>query len=290
MECNLNPSLLASANGADVYCGDWRDLLMTGIEWDTLITDTPYSAKTHSGHAAGVSTSESMRAWAERESSGSTARDRTYRLRKAAKGIAHRRKLEYSHWTPEDVDAFVVAWSPRIRGWFCSITDDVLAPAWQASLKAAGRYAFAPLPLVVRGATVRQTGDGPSSWTSYLVVARWSTPEMLRWGTLDGAYVLPPGQKRDLPVVGGKQPWIMQRIVEDYSRPGDMIIDPCCGAGTTLVAAIRATGGPRRAVGGDVDSAHAAFAAQWIANPYREAPGLPSAPTTGQVTLFGGNA
>jgi DNA modification methylase len=50
----------------------------------------------------------------------------------------------------------------------------------------------------------------------------------------------------------------MERLVEYYSRPGDLVCDPCCGAGTALLAALR-TG--RRAVGGDAMREHAELAA-----------------------------
>jgi site-specific DNA-methyltransferase (adenine-specific) len=42
----------------------------------------------------------------------------------------------------------------------------------------------------------------------------------------------------------------MQSIVKDYSRPGDLIVDPCAGGGTTLLAA--AIEG-RRAIGAECD-------------------------------------
>jgi DNA modification methylase len=53
----------------------------------------------------------------------------------------------------------------------------------------------------------------------------------------------------------------MERLVEDYSRPGDLVCDPCCGAGTTLEAALR-TG--RLAVGGDVLREHAELSARRV--------------------------
>ena len=43
----------------------------------------------------------------------------------------------------------------------------------------------------------------------------------------------------------------------------------------------------RRAIGGDIDPAHAALAAQWIANPNRRAPGIERDSDTRQPSLFG---
>jgi DNA modification methylase len=42
----------------------------------------------------------------------------------------------------------------------------------------------------------------------------------------------------------------MSDIVRDYSRPGDLVVDPYAGAGTTLLAAHRIG---RRAVGAEMD-------------------------------------
>ena len=54
----------------------------------------------------------------------------------------------------------------------------------------------------------------------------------------------------------------MQAIVRDYSRPGDLICDPCAGGATTLIAA--ATEG-RRAVGAEMDPKTYALAQARIA-------------------------
>ncbi len=247
-------ALLAEQDGASVYHADWRSLLDVVATCDLLCTDTPYSAKTQKGHNGAIC--DDMR-----------------------------RSISYAAWTVADVNTFVESWSPRTAGWFVTITDTSLAPAWAAALEKAGRYVFAPLPFVAPGSTVRLSGDGPSSWTTWIIVARPKTRSMAKWGTLPGAYILPAGQGSDLPVVGGKPIWLMQRLIEDYSRPGDLVVDPCCGAGTTAVAAIRAG---RRAVAGDVLRAHADLAALWIKHPTRAAPSLEREESGGQASLFGG--
>jgi site-specific DNA-methyltransferase (adenine-specific) len=79
--------------------------------------------------------------------------------------------------------------------------------------------------------TVRLSGDGPSSWAIYLNVAR--PPALARWGTLDGAYVTGTGDRFH---IGGKPLGLMRAIVRDYTSPGDLVIDPFCGGGTTALA------------------------------------------------------
>jgi DNA modification methylase len=77
---------------------------------------------------------------------------------------------------------------------------------------------------------------------------------MASWGTLPGAYIVPSERK---PVVGGKPLSAMEALVRDYSRPSDLVCDPCCGGGTTLVAA-KLLG--RRFIGGDIDDKHVEIA------------------------------
>jgi len=130
---------------------------------------------------------------------------------------------------------------------------DLITP-WRDALSSAGLYAFAPVPCVITGMTCRLTGDGPSSWAVYLVVAR--TKAAHKWGTLPGAYVVSPEHERGAARIGGKPLPLMQQIVRDYSRPGMLVADPCAGHATTLVAALQAG---RRVWGAECDpAAHAA--------------------------------
>ena len=115
-------------------------------------------------------------------------------------------------------------------------------------MRAVGRYVFTPLPLVVRGRSVRLTGDGPSSWTDWMVVSR--TKSESKWGTLPGVY---EGVRGSIEHMGGKPLNAMCRIVEDYTREGDTVLDFCMGAATTAIACLR-TG--RKFVGIEKDPAH----------------------------------
>lgn len=224
----------------DIRCGDWRDVLADVEMVDAVITDCPYSEKTHSGH--------------DSSTSDDGVREKRLWPRKSRPGVLElpiaRQSITYAAWTEADVNAFVDSWAPRCRGWFCTITDNVLATHWAAALERHGRYVFAPLPIVEPGSRVRLTGDGPSSWTCWMVVARPKSEEFRKWGTLPGAYL---GKGRgDREHIGGKDSGIMRAIVRDYTRPGDLVCDPCAGAATTLIAA--AIEG-RRAVGAEMDPA-----------------------------------
>lgn len=253
---------LHSSASAQIYHCDWQALLDVVPECDLLLVDAPYSAKTHAGHDSGVA-----------EHQADNPRGRDYRVAHPSGGTGSRRSINYAAWGAAEVDAFVAAWGPRTRGWFVTVTDHVLAEVWKDALEAQGRYVFAPLPFVHPGRGVRLSGDGPSSWTCWIVAARPRSAAYSKWGTLPGAYVQPTGkgaQGYRSPVVGGKTTWLACRLVEDYSRPGDLVVDPCCGAGCFPVGAVQMG---RRAIAGDVDAAHAATAAQWIQRPHGPPPG-----------------
>jgi len=125
------------------------------------------------------------------------------------------------------------------------LSDSDLCLVWREAFETAGLTGFAPVPIVITGMTVRLSGDGPSSWAVYANVAR---PKALhRWGTLPGAYV---GPYADREHIGGKPLWAMTALVRDYTKPGDLVCDPCAGAATTLLAALIEG---RRAIGSEVN-------------------------------------
>lgn len=219
-----------------IHACDWRELsaiIDDSGGCDAVITDPPYSERCHRGHG---------------DVSG-TSRDGCSRA-----------DLPYAHWTPREVRAFCAAWHPLTRGWIVAMTDHVLAPAWCAALERVGRYVFSPLAYVHPGSRVRLSGDGPAQWSVWIVVARRKGAPLS--GARPGAYVQPPWQGDDRSITGGKTLWIMERLIEDYSARGDLVVDPCCGAGTTLVAAERLG---RRYFGADADPDRAEMARKRIA-------------------------
>lgn len=180
-----------------------KRLIAAGEQIDLLCTDAPYSKRTHSGH------------------------------NKTRPG--ERRGIDYASWTPEDVKRFVGTWRPLTRGWLVSITDHVLWDSWQLAAEENGLYAdFPPVPLSITGSRVRMQGDGPSPISYFLLVAR--PRELSTWGTIGrGAYY---GKRERLMMTGAKPIWAMREIIEDYSRIGQVVCDPCCGSGTTIVSAL----------------------------------------------------
>lgn len=190
------------SNSISVYLGDCRDVLPGLGVVDHIITDPPFSEQTHSGH----------------------------------NGISSRPKrtaLNYGSISEDEAKALSALFAASCSGWIVWFTDHTLAPVIRASMKATGRAVFAPLPFIQPGRSVRLSGDGPSSWTDWMVCAR--TSALRKWGTLPGGYVAGEGWK-DKEHMGGKPLKLMMAVVSDYSRAGELVCDPCLGGGTTLVA------------------------------------------------------
>jgi hypothetical protein len=203
---------------ATLYLGDCRDILPTLGKVDHVITDPPYSERTHRGHDVG-----------------------------GGNDGANRAGLGYAALRPEDVPSLADAFCRICAGWIVWMTDYRLAIPIEAALKSHGRYVFSPVPYHHPGRSVRLTGDGPSSWTDWLMVSR--TPAQMKWGTLRGGYVANEGWN-DRERMGGKPTRLMRLVVSDYSRRDELVCDPFMGAGTTgLACALEG----RRFVGVEID-------------------------------------
>jgi site-specific DNA-methyltransferase (adenine-specific) len=215
-----------------IYHGDCREILPHLPMVDHVITDPPYSERTHKGH--------------DDSAAGHLG---------FGKDGADRQSLGYKALKAHDVPVLSSLFSLKSDGWIVWMTDHHLAPSIQSSLEAIGRYVFAPLPFYAPGSRVRLSGDGPSSWTIWIMVAR--TAKLSRWGTLPGGYIAEEGW-RDRIHMGGKPLRLMTSLVSDYSREGDTILDPFMGSGTTLRAA-KDLG--RKAIGIELCEAHCETAA-----------------------------
>jgi len=215
----------------ELKCGRWQDVLADVAHVDHVVTDPPYSARTHEGH----NNAEDLDGKIGRHPRANGGFDRS----------RSRSRIEYEGWQPSDVEEFVDSWAPRVQSWMACLTDSDLQRHYQASYKVNGLTDFQPVPCVVRGMTVRLAGDGPSSWAVYLMVGR--TKAAHGWGTLCGAYDGPQGERL---IAGAKSLALMRKIVRDYSRPGDLICDPFAGSGTTLLAAVMEG---RNAIGAEMD-------------------------------------
>lgn len=193
-----------------LHLGDCRDILPELGGVDHIITDPPFSERTHAGF------------------------DSTSARKKLDGSV--RQSLGYGSISVDDARALADTFCQASSGWVVWFTDHALAPVVHRAMEANGRATFAPLPYFHPGRSCRLSGDGPSSWTDWMVCSR--TKALRKWGTLPGGYVAGEGWK-DKEHMGGKPLKLMQAVVTDYSRVGDLVCDPCLGGGTTLVACIK---------------------------------------------------
>jgi hypothetical protein len=231
--------------------GRWQDALADEFDGsmpacDAVITDPPFGKRTHDSKTTRYDGSD-------------------------PEGLTP----DFEPWTRDDVFEFVRAWSPACRGWICTMTSHDLVPHYEDAYREVDRFCFAPIPIVLPGMSVRQQADGPSSWSFWLVVARPRSRAWAGWGTLRGAYV---GKRSANAKSGrGKPEWLLREIIKDYSRPGNLIVDPMMGWGSTRIAA-RSLG--RVAIGCDghqpsYDRALVEIAKPWLKFPEERQP-MPS--------------
>lgn len=221
------------SDSVTLYLGDCREILPTLGKVDHIITDPPYGARTHARHDAS----------SERRRDGAAAR-----------------ALGYAALTPEEARHLAGLFHSSCSGWVVWFTDSDLASPIRDAMDGLGRTTFAPIPYHHPGRSVRLAGDGPSSWTDWIVVSR--TKAQSRWGTLTGGYVAGPGWA-DKERMGGKPVALMNLVVGDYSAFDQTVADPFMGAGTTGVACV-AQG--RAFVGIEIDRASFDTACRRIAD------------------------
>lgn len=211
-----------------LYRADCRDVLDEIGRVDAVVTDPPYSERTHAGHDATVNGHLGM------------SKDKSYRS-----GLA------YGALSSNDVLTLSDLFVRCCTGWIVWMCDHTLVPFIQGGLEARGRYVFAPLPYYAPGSRIRLSGDGPSSWTIWIMVARPATKQFSTWGTLPGGYVNQGWN--DVEIIGGKPTKLMEALVRDYSRDDDIVLDPFMGSGTTGVACVNLG---RRFIGIEIDQQH----------------------------------
>lgn len=202
---------------ADCFDDDHGIATVAGI--DHVAADPPYGKRTHSGQrharATGYSRAEGRRLLSETGDLG------------------------YKHWTPQDVGRFVERCESVCDGWVLSMTSHDLIGAYEDAFEAVKRYSFAPVVIVIPGMNVRLSGDGPSNWAVYLMVSRRRRGRK-GWSTKRGAYTGFAEDPRVAKGVKGAKPLsLMEAILRDYTKRGELVADPCAGSGTTGVAAVR---------------------------------------------------
>jgi hypothetical protein len=185
-----------------LICGDCRDIMPTLGKVDAVITDPPYGDdETHAGHLSGV-----------------TLRN----------GEAARRPLGFVGMNETECLSMTAMLLARTAGWV------VFTCEWHY-MEALHREGYLTRFGIwrKRNGAPQFTGDRPG--TGWEAIAICHNPGKKAWngGGRHGFYDIP---KIDSEHPCGKPLALMEAFVEDYSNPGDTILDPFMGSGTTGVA------------------------------------------------------
>lgn len=207
-----------------LYHGDYHDILPTLTYVDHVIADPPYSEKTHNNV----------------RSRRMGANDRGGRY-----GADLRRQVDlgFEHITPEDMRFLAEEFSRLSNRWVLVFSDVESDHLWRSELTRADMDYVRTGAWVKRGSTPQFSGDRPATafeaitichpsgrkrWNGGGKHALWDVPIVLNRARADKSERVHPTQKPEV---------LMRHLVCDFTDPGDVILDPTAGSGTTGVAA-----------------------------------------------------
>lgn len=154
-------------------------------------------------------------------------------------------------------------------GWAVLFTLAEGVRAWRDDLQAAGAKWDTCLAWVKPDASPRFNGQGAARGFECAVTA-WCGKGYRRWnsGGKRGVYTHCVNVGRDGRHPTEKPVSLMAEIVADFTRPGEVILDPFLGSGTTLVACAKLG---RKGIGIEVDPGHFDTACSRVEDAYRQA-------------------
>lgn len=253
--------MIAQGPGWELYQGRWQTALAHVTECDALITDPPYSERTHGGQRTGS---------------------------RPLGGGGRKSTLVYGGWTADDARDLAFHFAPLVKWWAVIFSDHALQRDHSESWDDQGWYTFAPVIWLRENPTPRLSGDGPTSAADYITVARPRHPVRgERAGSRPGYYVVGGNISSETCHTGGKPLAAMRAIIRDYTRPGDLVVDPCAGGGTTLLAAVMEG---RRAIGAEMDPTTWQKAVARLQRGYTAPLSFEAPARMEQIDLLGGEA
>jgi hypothetical protein len=235
----LKPYFELESDGIAIYLGEFQDVIAAvDCTGDVMITDPPYSDHVHENARLGANAP------------------------RAQSGMDISRALDFG-FDPASLalrSALGAYAATSIKRWSLVFSDTESAHLW--------RCAFAEVDHVRSCAWVRQmpmpqfSGDRPAS--GFELISLFHPPGRKRWnggGHAGVWYAKPAGRDAGEPRVHPAQKplALMRELVRLFSDPGETIVDPFLGSGTTLVAAREAG---RKGIGIERDEAHCERAAE----------------------------
>ena len=258
-----------------VIHGDCREVLPTLGQVDHVITDPPYSSRTHATAAAAAAAARDLPDGNKR---------RVYAS--GANGFG------FDCVTPDDRDALAREAARLAKRWVLVFTDNEGVGDWLRANEAAGLDHVRIGSWVKVGAPPQFTGDRPASGTEAIVIAHPSGRKRWNGGGAHAVWTHPiaaiDSKKRGdgrSDHLTPKPLSLMLELVELFTDPGDLVLDPFCGSGTTGVACLRLG---RRFIGIERDEKYAAVARERLE---AESQGLSLRDArAGQLPMFGGES
>lgn len=224
---------------------------------DHVITDPPYSEHTHAKQWVGAALTADGKARVSTNWSG----------------------LGFAHLTEEQARTAAQQFARLAKRWVLVFSDIEGIHLWRSSLLEAGLdYVRTCIWDKVDGAP-QFTGDRPAAGCEAIVCAH--QPGAKRWnggGRRNVFRVAVNGQRGDKPHPSTKPLPLMCELLELFTDPGELILDPFAGSGSTGVAA-RKLG--RSFLGFELSEEYAAIARRRVA-------GEEARPAPSQPSLFGG--
>jgi hypothetical protein len=148
-----------------------------------------------------------------------------------------------------------------VRRWFVMFTDAEGQAAWMGDLLAAGLQHVRVGAWVKPGALPQMSGDRPSAGFEAIEIAH--RPGRKRWngGGKSGiwTHTIQRGDVRWHPTQ--KPLPLLIELIEDFTDPGEIVLDPFCGSGSIGIACLRLG---RRYIGMELNSEWAERARAWL--------------------------
>ena len=220
---------------------------------DHAIMDPPYSAHVHANARSAVRKTPLT--------DGKGRIGRAQRDRAISRGV----DFGFAHVTPETITAVAAEVSRVVRRWTLIFSDVESCHLWRAALEAAELDYARTMIWQKLGAPPQFSGDRPAVACEAITLVHPKGRKRWNGGGKHGFYTTPiaynqPGK----PDYGRTHPTqkpleLMLALVADFTDPGDIILDPFAGSGTTGVAALRLG---RRFTGAEQDATHYATACE----------------------------
>ncbi len=206
-----------------IYRGDSLKVLKTIGTVDHVITDPPYGAKVHAGSRKGKT---------------------------GGGGGSDKRELGFDHLTARTRKRFAEWLGQNVRRWSLVFSDFEGCGAWVDDLTEGGLEHMRVGIWIKPNAAPQFTGDRPAAGAEAIVISHPKGSKKWNGGGKHGIWT-----HNTAPSCEGRHPTekpesLMRDLIMDFTDPGDVILDPFCGSGSTLRAA-KDLG--RRAIGIDLD-------------------------------------